>query len=815
MPSGSINNAGASISSALTHSQSRITTSDASSSRRAESRVSPPHSNRQYSNNNKLGHSSKKSVPTIQLAPPKDAENVSLLRRLVSVRSIAALMCFLLLVITVTIVLVVTSQFSLSASRDIASQHALSISSKAKSDVEDFLNIPLRYCVGWQYAMSKEYHGLPSDDPDWFVPWNQMLLQPMASTNFSFQYSVMGFNDGTALVWLPVANERVRLQLYNYSGRNGDPTQLSNLTNTDYYRSNYSVATVAHSQTTYDPRSRSWFVQATQTRGGMRWSNVWLSTVPTLPIINVAAAIYNDSNTFLGIATLNYDLSTLGSFIGNLKTTANTNSFLIDNDGLLVASSLASEHPLMVNTPISANYSGAVGSNCIRSDVSNGAAQNIIACRQLASTYGFQPLRNLYVTDPALLATGQSSSTIVRKSGGQQYFIAVVPIETSMATNMAWRFALFLPEDDIIGEVIKGRNVAIYICIGVVALAVIVSLVVITLLLRPLDAIADRMYRVAMMQDVGDSDEDGDMEEEGSQKTVSRPEQRSALYEVATIRTAFQTMTAELAKIKSFLPQSVLAQLYGSISDEGDLLPSPSGLRSPSTTSALRHNESQSTRSGSARLGNSTMQTSTNQNSSNPSTTHIVTANGLNTSVKLTSRKVTMLCLNVLGFHRHIQRRSNDDLVRQHAMIVKCVSDACSDHRGVMDGFQGDRFMVSFNAVTSAGNHAVFAAHTARAVSEAVISKSQLKISSGLASGAALVGNMGSSATKRFTVLSHVVTSAVLLERLSKKYCPRNPFRWSQGPHCKKSSLCSTPSRWMPSYCPRLEGVSNELAYVA
>ena len=225
-------------------------------------------------------------------------------------------------------------------------------------------------------------------------------------------------------------------------------------------------------------------------------------------------------------------------------------------------------------------------------------------------------------------------------------------------------------------------------------------------------------------------------------------------------------MTAELAKIKSFLPQSVLAQLYGDMSDEGD-------IRGSITQHSESHHASEShlgtsalEASASVLASSSSMHPSSGGRTGN-SHTH---AAGLNTSMRLTTRKVTMLCLNVLGFHKHAHRRSTEDLVRQHARIVKAVSEACSEYRGVMDGFQGDRFTISFNAVTHAASHAVLAAEAALAISEVVSAKLHLHMSSGIASGAAMVGNMGSATTKRFTVVSPVVSSAVLLERLSKRY---------------------------------------------
>ena len=269
----------------------------------------------------------------------KKPEEPSVLRRLVSVRVITAAMCFLLLIATAAVVLVVTSTFSLEAAQEIASKHTLSITNKAKSDIEDFLDIPVRYTRGWQYVLSREHHPLPRDetDPNWTVPWFQRLLEPMAATNFGFQYCVMGFNDGNMLVVLPVSTDKFRLRFYEWGNRNAsDPTQLSNVTNTDYHRSNYSFSSVATGTIPFDPRTRSWFMQVPKAPWTVEWGSVYLTVSPTLPVINVAAPIYNASGVLIGATSMMLETGSIGVFLDQLDKTPNTMTFLIDNDGLLL-----------------------------------------------------------------------------------------------------------------------------------------------------------------------------------------------------------------------------------------------------------------------------------------------------------------------------------------------------------------------------------------------------------------------------------------------------------------------------------------------
>lgn len=154
---------------------------------------------------------------------------------------------------------------------------------------------------------------------------------------------------------------------------------------------------------------------------------------------------------------------------------------------------------------------------------------------------------------------------------------------------------------------------------------------------------------------------------------------------------------AELSKIKSFLPQSVLEQLYGGTTDdEGD-----ADHRSQSVSHVTDNRTKRSDAPTQEIFATPT-------NSSNGG------APALNTAVRLMNRKVTILSLNVCGFQKLAGARA-DDLLLRHGKIVKAVSDVCTDYRGVMDGFQGDRFLISFNAVTHAGSHTTLAAHAAAA----------------------------------------------------------------------------------------------------
>ena len=162
-----------------------------------------------------------------------------------------------------------------------------------------------------------------------------------------------------------------------------------------------------------------------------------------------------------------------------------------------------------------------------------------MVCRRSIQSYGWRELREL--NDVMPVSSVVAFTDRVKLSTGY-HFVSIVEIRPSLnASNMAWRFVLITPEDDILGEVYRGRDWAL----GSTALVFVISMGIAwsmaTILFRPLHRIAERMYRTACLQD----DDDDELP--------------SVLHEVSVIQNAYAIMKRELDKLKSFVPMSVLA----------------------------------------------------------------------------------------------------------------------------------------------------------------------------------------------------------------------------------------------------------------
>lgn len=97
---------------------------------------------------------------------------------------------------------------------------------------------------------------------------------------------------------------------------------------------------------------------------------------------------------------------------------------------------------------------------------------------------------------------------------------------------------------------------------------------------------------------------------------------------------------------------------------------------------------------------------------------------------------------------------------------LEIVNRLVREQRGVIDFFQGDHVVVTFNAVTNAsapGKRAAVAMHN---VAHAIREDHQLPaVAVGFSTGEAMVGNMGTSDMTRFNIVGSVYPRAVALQR--------------------------------------------------
>jgi adenylate cyclase len=145
------------------------------------------------------------------------------------------------------------------------------------------------------------------------------------------------------------------------------------------------------------------------------------------------------------------------------------------------------------------------------------------------------------------------------------------------------------------------------------------------------------------------------------------------------------------------------------------------------------------------------------------------------TGLQTELRDVCILVLDIRNFTAFAETTAPDSIVNYLNQLWGKAVEIVNRHHGVVNKFLGDGFMAVFGAPLVMGNHCQNAINAARelvaeikrATDASEIPPTQIGI--GLHSGEALVGNIGSTERREYTVMGDVVNVAFRIEQLNKE----------------------------------------------
>uniref|UniRef100_A0A7S1LH73 Guanylate cyclase domain-containing protein n=1 Tax=Neobodo designis TaxID=312471 RepID=A0A7S1LH73_NEODS len=470
-----------------------------------------------------------------------------------------------------------------------------------------------------------------------------------------------------------------------------------------------------------------------------------------------------DPANLFGIGVESLDISSINAFLASSRATPNTQAFAADSFGYLYGSSILSRPIRTITSVPPGTRTTAQGCSTTEAlgDVSDGS--NYLVCRASHKTYGHAPLAALERDD--FRRDGQHVA--LRQLSGDNYFVATVRVPMRLP-GMPIQLVLLMPEADVIGDVVKSRNVAIGIVAALVVVAAVVNFAVIFVLLAPLEAIAGRMRKAANLED------------DGAEEGVS------AMAEVAALQEAYYEMNEELNRIRSFVPQSVLMAKKNAIDDDTDadlaitVAPATESdghsshhghggcNRSPHTVNNRDDEWSghSPSRHGSRAVSPAASATSTSRSARLAARAYPAGAHGLS----LKARVVTVMAVNATNTHTAVGAsvRNGVDAISD---LVGFVHAAVSKNGGVIASYHGDHFVATFNGVKSNSNHPAAATRAALALRDGAASSgfgTALRI--GIATGRCQVGNLGNKDVKAFSTVGPAYQHASVLERMGRLY---------------------------------------------
>jgi class 3 adenylate cyclase len=137
----------------------------------------------------------------------------------------------------------------------------------------------------------------------------------------------------------------------------------------------------------------------------------------------------------------------------------------------------------------------------------------------------------------------------------------------------------------------------------------------------------------------------------------------------------------------------------------------------------------------------------------------------------LVPKNVAILILNARGTHALALSGGAGELEAEQVKLVELIQKCTRSGNGVVDAFQGDHFVITFNAVRAVGTPVISAARVALKIEERAQHEGLALgcFSMGLGGGRALVGNVGSATMKKSCTVGSVYTIAAGLEVLAKR----------------------------------------------
>lgn len=585
--------------------------------------------------------------------------------------------------------------------------YSLSISTQIVQSVEKYFGRMQNTAT--QMVAGAKLGGWALDDTNGIMNWmNYGVTLGADSINMIFDQPTMWTAGFVTPSNVAVPDGQVVMVRYNGSHAHSYVLHMSNLSQVSF----------TITSNTLNFRQRQYFTVIRQTQG---WGNplVGVSLGISEAVLPCGAPIVMPNGTSVGAFYVRTRAAIIVDYFRTLQVAQTGRAMLVDPRTNNFVASNSPLDPLLatVNGVVSvANYTHVRDPLLVR--VTAALGSRIMTCTPL----------------PCVLSVG---------SGDSMVFVTVAGVNDSF--NLNKRLVVAIPSDDFLGKIRAASKTSLGAAAGSVTALLVMSLIAVLLITRPLQRLEAKIYASATLED--DDTEDGGM---------------SMIKEIRNIEEAYNRLQAELKKVKSFLPQSVLKQLEQQ--DEQDDDDDEGGLNESVAVTEVASSRKNDVRSFKTHHTNNTNISRTSHLSSEDRRKALDAGRALNTSMSVASRNCTVVMANFDRFHDLAQ--SSGRMTTMHTAVMTLFMSELNATKGVLDSFHGDRFMATFNASTNCASHHTKAAMFIVRVLDELHAANICDFKGlrfGAASGKALCGNLGTSSVKRFCVIGPSVNHACAL----------------------------------------------------
>ena len=211
----------------------------------------------------------------------------------------------------------------------------------------------------------------------------------------------------------------------------------------------------------YDPRVRPWYVAAQQADRAT-WSPIYQFSSDAAVRLGATAVTpyYDNTGNFLGILGTDIVLSHLSDYLQTLKVGQSGQTFIIERDGALVASSTPSKSSLTIQ------------GEALRLEA---ASSSDVLVRSTAR-HLMEQLDNF--------DTIRDSRQFEFKLEGQRHFVQIAPLQDGRGID--WLIAVVVPEADFMAQIDANTRTTVLLCLGALSLATLLSIFTSRWITRPI-----------------------------------------------------------------------------------------------------------------------------------------------------------------------------------------------------------------------------------------------------------------------------------------------------------------------------------------
>lgn len=221
----------------------------------------------------------------------------------------------------------------------------------------------------------------------------------------------------------------------------------------------------------YDFQSESWYPEAIAAKKPV-WSSVYSWEINPFPLaIAYASPIYDADGQLIGAIGVEQLLLQISDFLRDLRISPNSRTFVMERDGMLVASS-GKHQPFDIvdDLPVRLHVSE------IDSSIARAAVD------QLVENFGG-------------LGDIQSSEQLTFRLDGERQFLQVMP--WGEGTGLDWLVVVVVPESDFMGQINKNTRTTIVLCLMSLAIALILGYLTSRWISQPIRQLSEASESIA------------------------------------------------------------------------------------------------------------------------------------------------------------------------------------------------------------------------------------------------------------------------------------------------------------------------------